>query len=669
MTEVSYNNFSYGQGDSDLSGRYDIPIYTKTMKQVLNFFTNYKGTAKLRTGTKNRFKFQDCAIYDFIFNEEQSYLLVFYEYKLRFLTYDASGELGWVLSGGSPLELTTPYTLEESKSLQKAQTQDVVYFTNTNHEPMKLLRTGASTFTFSTYTRTNDPFTGATKYPRAVCFYGARLFFGGTEEKPTTIWGSKAADYDYFAPTTPPSTIVEEDPITLTPAILQDRILWLTAGENSLIAGSHSALVGINGGEVGAVITAKNADTTSTSVQGCSNVIPVHKDSMIFYSSNTNRNINYFNYSLLTEAFDAPSANMFSYEITNSGIKKMVWKKDKEDLVYNLLNNGEIATLNFSKSENIVGWHQYETDGLIEDIALITNNDGVNRLFELVLRDGDYYIETISDEVEFVKREDFLTDDEQADCVAYRRKVSEQLRECVYLDNSVVYNDIRTVGITFDGVSRITAASATFAGSDVGHHIEYKVDTGYDYGRFEIIQYISPTIVDVAILITPSSNTCSEWYMTFSQVSGLTDYTGRTVSLVTDGGYYKDEYVPAGDVYFDSEVSSVVIGSKYKGIIKSFPLGFQYKGKNTQISKKNVSSIYLRLVNSAGGLAGTDIYKTESVQMLENGSLNYAPPMLMSGTKEVTIASNSSRDLSFIIAQDKPLPLTITNVVINGSFS
>ena len=157
--------------------------------------------------------------------------------------------------------------------------------------------------------------------------------------------------------------------------------------------------------------------------------------------------------------------------------------------------------------------------------------------------------------------------------------------------------------------------------------------------------------------------------MTFSQVSGLTDYIGRTVSLVTDGGYYKEEYVSSGDVYFDSEVSSVVIGIPYNGIIESFPLGFKLKGKNTQISKKNVTGMFMRFVNSAGCKAGTSQYNLTDIQEIDQNTLNYAPPMLMNGTKEVPISSTSSRDLTFIIKQDDPLPLVINNVVVEGSFT
>lgn len=37
-------------------------------------------------------------------------------------------------------------------------------------------------------------------YPRTVCFYGGRLYFGGSKSRPSTVWGSKVGDYFNFDP-------------------------------------------------------------------------------------------------------------------------------------------------------------------------------------------------------------------------------------------------------------------------------------------------------------------------------------------------------------------------------------------------------------------------------------------------------------------------------------
>lgn len=142
------------------------------MRDIQNFYGNFKGNALFRCGFENLLKFQDCAMIEFKFNKAQSYICVFYNLKIKFLTYDVSGNFGFVQSGGSDLEVTTPYSLAESKELDFAQNADVMYITHPTYAPRKLTRVSATSFTLGTFVRTADPFTGAGDYPALCAFYG-----------------------------------------------------------------------------------------------------------------------------------------------------------------------------------------------------------------------------------------------------------------------------------------------------------------------------------------------------------------------------------------------------------------------------------------------------------------------------------------------------------------
>ena len=159
IISTAYNNFSRGQLDHDLSGRFDLPIYSTGSDVFKNFISNFKGNAIYHSGYPLVDTFQDCQFIEFKFNQEQSYLCLFYAGHIKFLSYDISGNLGFVQSGGVDLDVANPYTLAECKELDWAQNSDVMYITHKNHPPMKLTRTSASSFTFAEYTRTADPFT------------------------------------------------------------------------------------------------------------------------------------------------------------------------------------------------------------------------------------------------------------------------------------------------------------------------------------------------------------------------------------------------------------------------------------------------------------------------------------------------------------------------------
>lgn len=747
-----YNNFSRGKLDRDLNGRFELPLVANGLEVCENFYTNFKGNAIYRNGFEDMLEFQDCGLIEFKFSTNQNYIIVLYENKMRFVSYDITGAFGWVLDGSSNiLEVDTPYTLAESKQIAKAksytQNSDIMTICHQNHQPRRLIRESANSFTFLAYARLDDPFgltydsavaiTGITKasaaivttsgahgyttgdmvkitgvvgmteinnytgritvltgttfnidintvsfstyssggsatklltgdYPKTCLFYKNKLYFANTPLKPTTVWGSKTAAYQVH---TIPATPDDLSALVVSIADIAQEIEWLYAGENSLIAGAGDGIVAINGGGVSTPITAESIEANITTAEPCSELEPIGKDGLIFYSSTTGRTLNYFRYDTLTESFTSRDANIFSYDITSGVIAKIRHVHDRDNLIWALLENGDLLTLNFYEQENILGWHAHNTEGTFEDIVQITNNEGTEELFCLASRNGSYFIERLSKPVEFANREDFYTGDESADYEAYRRYIAEQLKSCIYLDNATVASDLKSNSITYDsGAGTITATSPVFSSGDVGKHITYKTSTGYESGRFEITGYTSTTVVSVSVLQTPTANTYTDWYLSFSSLSGLTKFNGMTVSVVADGGYLNDFEVSAGTISFGEQVNHVVIGYKYTGVAKTFALGFQAGASNTQTTMKAVSRVGIRTNNSIGGKIGTSRYRMQDIHELTGDDLNYLPATPMDATKYITYTDDHKIDKNMYIIQDVPAPLNVTCMFVEANY-
>lgn len=159
--QTEYLNFSRAKVDEDLKGRFDLPLYFTGAAQFRNFISNYKGSAKFRSGFEAQIKFEDCAFYSFRFSIKQNYVLVFFENTLRFLAFDESGNLGWVLDdSGDILELVTPYTLAQSRELSLSRNGDVVYIAHKSSIRTQILtRVSANEFTLENMPHlNNDPF-------------------------------------------------------------------------------------------------------------------------------------------------------------------------------------------------------------------------------------------------------------------------------------------------------------------------------------------------------------------------------------------------------------------------------------------------------------------------------------------------------------------------------
>jgi hypothetical protein len=664
------NNFSRGKADHDLNGRFDLPIYNTGADVFKNFFSNFKGNAIFRPGFEIAEEWQDCALMEFRFNNAQSYIVAMINAKMRFLSYDANNVLGWVESAPSTiLEVTTPYTLAHSKEIalkNNPQNADVMYIFHNAYEPRKLVRVSATSFTLSTYTRTADPFDnpsgGSTGWPDCGAFYKGFLYCAAPSKKITSIYRSQGASYDDFTTGTD-----DDDGFNFTVSDLTEAIRWLAAGNNSLIAGSSQAVVAINGGGTDTPITPTTVEATITNTDGASSTAPVRKDQLLFYIDNLGRRVMYFSYDLLSESFKAEDANFISYDITLGTIKKLVYKKDKNDLIYMIRSDGRLLSLNLNLTEKVVGWHEHETDGEVIDIAKMSDNEGNVNLFAVVSRETGVYIERLANEVEFPLPNESYTGDEESDREAYYRLIAEKLKECVYLDNSTVYNNLYDSTITYDAnAGTITSSASDFSADDVGNRIVYKTETGREIGYFEITAYTSATVVEVEDLTEdgPSANSYSSWYKTFSTLSGLTEYANTTVSVVGDGGYLGEFDVDgSGDIDFERELSHVVIGLGYEGLIKTYNLGFQAQGINTQITPKSLVRAGCRFVFSAGGLVGTSLYNMVDIQEFDPTGFYDLPPLPMDGDKLVEYTDDLNKEKALFIKQDKPLPFHVTSTI------
>ena len=574
---------------------------------------------------------------------------------------------------------------------QRVTIAGVVGMTQVNTWTVYITAVTANTFTtdldttsFTAYSSAGTAaLVTAGDYPHACCFYKGRLWYAATPKKPTWIFGSTAGAFNDF---TQPATLTDASAILLQISDISQRIEWLYKADISLIAGATDGIVAINGGAINTSITASNITATLTTCLPCApNIYPFKKDGLMFYIGIGGRNMYTFRYDLIQSLFLGDDANTLSYDITLGGITKMRWKKDRNDLIfYTTANpNGNLLTCNFFRAENIVGWHGHTTAGSFKDVAVILDNNSKPQLFVLALRpDGNYYVEQQTPYVEFAKRVNFFTGTgnkqvDQAskvslnDDAAYNRYIAEQLKQCNYLDNAVMFNNLQTGNtITFDGVDDITATSNVFNSGMVGRHIVFQTKTGYESGRFEITAYTDAKNVVVNVLQTPTSNTwAGGWYITFNSLSGLPFADNTVVSVVADGGYLNDFTCLGGAIALATEVTNVWVGLGYQGIIKSFSLGFQIQGLTTQQTMKAINQFGCRTVTTAGLEVGSTLYGMEPVQSLSPNDLNYLPPIPMDGTKFIQYTDDNLRDKYFYAVQNLPLPATIVDLIVSAQYT
>lgn len=686
-TSLPFNNFSSGQIDRELKGRVDIPLYQHGAEISENFCQTIKGDTFYRTGFKFISEIGDASLYEFKFNQEQSYLLVFKIEYIEFWSYNLNGEFVQVLNDdGTPLKVTHPYGTEV-KNLCMAQNCDVMYITHLygNYPEMQLKRKASNKFVLEetkftntgTASLSNNPSTNH-GCPCTCSFYENRLDRCSSSKYYTYLYGSKGADYNNI--TVGANT---NDGFQFDLAESNSKALWLISGANSLLVGTAEGVLTINGGSTTAAITPTDITAKLSCRDGCGAVQPVRKDNYVFYVSANGRKLFMFEYDVLLEQFKSTNLSKANYEITKGGITKLVYKNDQYDFMYGVCN-GKLLQICFSNDESVNAWSVIKTKGEFKDACSITRPDGNFDLFVKVKREINgitrYYLEQLTDVVEFPRFEDFIseipknaTDSdilnlENEDKYAFHRVVAETLRACNYLDCSIEYSGLKKTKISYNNTENtITSSADDFSQQDIGRRIWIKSITGREYGIFDIVEFVSEKIVKVRTLQKPSITTSSEWYLSATKFSGLEHLEGETVAVVGNGGYIGDFIVQNGCVDISSanvnKVGSAVIGLKYKGILKSPNLGMALQTNQTYTTMKNIYSIILKLSFSAGGKVGDSLYSLEDVQDFNPDGLFDTPPLLIDTDKEILCNGKSEKEKHYFVVQNDPLPLNIAMVI------
>ena len=137
--DSAYIKFNGGIWSEQLKGRYDLGNYKSAARTCENFIPTRYGQVEKRAGTKHlgyaKYDDKACVLHSFQFSVNTKFMLEFGDLYIRFWSNDLQVE-----SGGSPLEVVTPYLEAELYEIQTRSINDVVYIVHPNHPVGKLTR-------------------------------------------------------------------------------------------------------------------------------------------------------------------------------------------------------------------------------------------------------------------------------------------------------------------------------------------------------------------------------------------------------------------------------------------------------------------------------------------------------------------------------------------------
>lgn len=163
------SNMNTGEMSPLLAGRVDFDKYPNGASLLENFIPTTQGPNVRRGGTRfvNATKGNGRVLLaPFEYSVDQAYVLEFGNLYVRFYTWDAVTKVrGLLTSGGVPVEVATPYTLDDlynadgTPRLRFTQSGDFMYLAHGRHQPRILKRTSATSFSMELFTPKGGPWT------------------------------------------------------------------------------------------------------------------------------------------------------------------------------------------------------------------------------------------------------------------------------------------------------------------------------------------------------------------------------------------------------------------------------------------------------------------------------------------------------------------------------
>jgi len=157
---VIQNAFNAGELSRYVSARSELEVYQAGARTCRNFIVMAYGGARYRPGLEFIARTKDdgaARLVAFEFSTSDRHVLEFGDEYLRIHACGLSG-YGPVLSGGTPVEVVTPWTADELRSLQFAQLNDIVIICHPDHPVKRLSRFSSTSWVLEDYPFENPPF-------------------------------------------------------------------------------------------------------------------------------------------------------------------------------------------------------------------------------------------------------------------------------------------------------------------------------------------------------------------------------------------------------------------------------------------------------------------------------------------------------------------------------
>ena len=226
------------------------------------------------------------------------------------------------------------------------------------------------------WTLQEEAWSAARGYPGSVGFFEERLWLGGTTEQPQNLWGSVSGDFLNFGVGADDSDALD----LLISDSIASPISWISSGRDFIVGGA--------GGEFtisssGGFITPSDRSIRLRSTHGSSAQQVDRIDNEVIFVDTSSTSIRAIRYDFDSDSYISDDLLFFNDHLPKApnlvtGVTKITQiavAQRPNNLIYAVLNNGDMIVGQFNRQQQVLGWERFQTDGKYKSVATITVGD------------------------------------------------------------------------------------------------------------------------------------------------------------------------------------------------------------------------------------------------------------------------------------------------------
>jgi hypothetical protein len=215
------------------------------------------------------------------------------------------------------------------------------------------------------------------------------MVFGGTAQKPNTVWASRVNDWSNFL-----EGDTDVSPYTFTIASdSYDLVRWMRSARK-LTIGTDNGESSMGTRDSSQVISPTNIDVRSETFFGSANLQAVVTADLVFFVQGQSRRVRSLQYDFAPDQYLSSEMSILAHHITDPGIKEMSYRRHPFSNIFFVLKDGKAVAFTYERDNQVKGWSRIELGGSAEIISAASNySDAGDVIAGIAKRGSAYYLE------------------------------------------------------------------------------------------------------------------------------------------------------------------------------------------------------------------------------------------------------------------------------------